>query len=216
MRAFAGWRAPAGAPGRHSCGRSALHAGTQLQGRYTRCRQCRRRVLLPPVRAEPGRALEQAWAEAADEAGDGEAGSTECSHGFDGGSTGLKQHTGPEAGVDAGADIAGFDALPAVASQAQPEPVSRAEVSDRISKVVNLVRTAHILSPYDKQEFNAALLLWCVHDDWCCSCSNVNPQGSEGIEQCRKTIASIPAADRPLLLRTLLPTCACTSLLPAS
>ncbi|KAK9819482.1 hypothetical protein WJX81_005355 [Elliptochloris bilobata] len=62
----------------------------------------------------------------------------------------------------------------------QPAPLSRAEVSDRITTVVNIVRTAHILSPYDKQDFNAALLVW-------------------------KAIAGIPAVERPLLLKALLP-----------
>lgn len=172
MNAFAGTRAPVGVPLPRSNGRSALHAGTQLQGRYTRCRQCKRRVLLPPVRAEPGRALEQAWAEAVGEAGDGEAGSAELPSATHGSSdlVGLDQHVGAEAGTDAGTNIAGLEAIPMAASKAQPEPVSRAEVSDRISKVVNLVRTAHILAPYDKQEFNPALLLWCVHVCSCCSC----------------------------------------------
>ena len=150
-------------------GRVALHVGMQLQGRYTRCRQCRRRVLLPPVRAEPGRALEEAWAEAVDEAEDGEAGSTElpsAGHGLGGGLAGLEEHAGAEAGTDAGISEAGLATGPA-ASEAPPEPVSRAEINDLISKVVNLVRTAHILAPYDKKDFNAALLLWCVPGAWC-------------------------------------------------
>ena len=150
-------------------GRVALHAGMQLQGRYTRCRQCRRRVLLPPVRAEPGRALEEAWAEAVDEAEDGEAGSTElpsAGHGYGVGFAGLEEHARAEAGTDAGISEAGLATVPAATSEAPPEPGSRAEVSDLISKVVNLVRTAHILAPYDKN-FNVALLLWCVPDGWC-------------------------------------------------
>lgn len=141
----------------------------QLQGRYTRCRQCRRRVLLLPVRAEPGRALEEAWAEAVDEAEDSEAGVAElpsAGHGFDGGLAGLEEHAGADLGVKAGTGNAGLDALPAAASRAQPEPLSRADVNDLISKVVNLVRTAHILAPYDKQDFNVALLLWCVPVLW--------------------------------------------------
>ena len=160
MSMYAGARAPVNKHVLRNDGRFALHAGKQLQGKYTRCRQCRRRVLLLPVRAEPGRALEEAWAEAVDEAESGEAGSTElpaAGHSFDDGLAGLEQHARAEAGTGAG-----LATEAAATSEAQPEPLSRAEVSDRISKVVNLVRTAHILAPYDKKEFNAALLLWCV------------------------------------------------------
>jgi len=39
-------------------------------------------------------------------------------------------------------------------------PPSRAEVVERIDKVVNLVRTADKLSPFDKSEFNVSLLIW--------------------------------------------------------
>ena len=173
MSMYAGARAPVSKYVLGKDGLSALHAGKQQQGKYTRCRQCRRRMLLLPLRAEPGRALEEAWAEAVDEEESGEAGSTElpsAGHGFDGGMAGLEQHGSTGVGTDAGTD-AGLATVAAETSEAQPEPVSRAEVSDLISKVVNLVRTAHILAPYDKKEFNAALLLWCVLDFWCCFCA---------------------------------------------
>ena len=166
MNTYAGTRAPVGRPVRCTDGRYALRAGMQLQGKYTRCTQCRRRVLLLPIWAEPGRALEEAWAEAVDEAEDGEAGSEEqptAGHSFDGGLTSLEERGRTGAGTDAG-----LNATLAAASEAQPEPLSRADVNDLISMVVNLVRTAHILAPYDKKEFNAALLLWCVHVLWCC------------------------------------------------
>ena len=174
MNMYYGTRAPVGNPALRNNGHVALRAGTQLQqGRYTRCRHCRRRVLLPLVRAEPGRALEEAWAEAVDEAEDGEAGSAglpSAGHGFDGGLVGLEELPGTGAGTDAGTSEAGSALLPAAAtSGAQPEPLSRADVNDLISKVVNLVRTAHILAPYDKKDFNVALLLWCVPDARCLS-----------------------------------------------
>ena len=176
MKSYAGTRVPVGTPVLRNGGRFALHAGMQLQSRYTRCKQCRRRVLLPPVRAEPGRALEEAWAEAVDEADDGEADSTELpsvGRSFDGGLAGLEEHA--RIGADT---VAGQATVPAAASEAQPEPLSRADVNDLISKVVNLVRTAHILAPYDKKDFNMALLLWCEHVCFgaVCTRSDTQPQ----------------------------------------
>ena len=49
------------------------------------------------------------------------------------------------------------------ASEPKPVPAlqpSRAEVDERIDKVVNLVRTADKLSPFDRSEFNVLLLIW--------------------------------------------------------
>jgi len=66
--------------------------------------------------------------------------------------------------AEQGASELGTPAGPKHAAS-RPEPVpaqppSRAEVAERIDKVVNLVRTADKLSPFDKSEFNVSLLIW--------------------------------------------------------
>lgn len=61
----------------------------------------------------------------------------------------------PELGTPAAHDGAATE--PKLALALQPSP---AEVDERIDKVVNLVRTADKLSPFNRSEFNVLLLIW--------------------------------------------------------
>lgn len=158
----------------------------QAHGNFTLCKSCRRRLWLPTSWAEPSNASRHAWLQLAEE---------EARAGYEGASSLAAQHSlSNEAEREASADHAetklSAAAEPArslvskeevhagsaeaglfpssVSAEEAPEaaPPSRAEMEERVSKVVALVRTAHLLSPYDKQDFNGLLLIWLVL--WLC------------------------------------------------
>ena len=158
----------------------------QAHGSFTLCKSCRRRLWLPNPRAEPSNASRHAWLQLAEE---------EARAGCKGASSLAAHHSlSNEAEREASADLAEtklsaaaeparslvskeeaqagsaeaglFPSSITAEEAAEAAPPSRAEVEERVSKVVALVRTAHLLSPYDKQDFNGLLLIWQV--PWLC------------------------------------------------
>ena len=158
----------------------------QAHGSFMLCKSCRRRLWLPASRAEPSNASRHAWLQLAEEearAGYEGASSLAAEHSItneaeqeaseDHAETKLSAATEPARSlvskeeIQAGSAEAGPSPFSVSAEEAaEAAPPSRAEVEERVSKVVALVRTAHLLSPYDKQDFNGLLLIWQVL--WLC------------------------------------------------